>query len=58
MQHSEAVQQSFLKSTLLPSRLDHFTATSAQSLAVQAHAEASDELDFESFLTQWNDYRL
>ncbi|MBC52250.1 MAG: glutamate--cysteine ligase [Gammaproteobacteria bacterium] len=58
MQHSEAVQQGFMKSTLLPSRLDHFTAASAQSLAAQAYAEASDELDFESFLTQWNDYRL
>jgi glutamate--cysteine ligase len=58
MQHSEGVQQGFLSSPLLPARQDHFTATSAESLIAQAQAEASDELDFESFLTQWNDYRL
>lgn len=58
MHQSELIQQGFLQSSVQPSRLDHFTAVSAHSLATQSHAEASDEVDFETFLAQWNDYRL
>lgn len=58
MQQSEHTQQLFQQNPLTPTKLDHFTASSALSLASQAHAEANDTMEFEAFLTQWNDYRI
>jgi glutamate--cysteine ligase len=58
MQQSEQTQSWFVTHPLAPSRLDHFTAASAQSLAAQAFAETSDTIGFEEFLAQWNDYHI
>jgi glutamate--cysteine ligase len=58
MQQAEHTQQLFQQNPLAALTLDHFTAASAQSLASQAHAEASDTMDFDNFLKQWNDYQI
>lgn len=58
MQASEKTLELFANSTLTPSRLDHFTAASAQSLAAQALAEQQDTESFEEFLARWNNYTL
>lgn len=58
MQASEKTMQLFAQSALTPSRLDHFTAASAQSLAAQAMAEQQDTESFDEFLARWNDYKL
>jgi glutamate--cysteine ligase len=58
MQLAEKTMNNFADSTLNPSRADHLTAASAQSLAALAQIESQDNLSFDDFLAHWNDYKL
>lgn len=55
---SEQTLTHFAHNTMAATRADHLVAASAQSLAAQAQMEAQDSVSFDSFLAQWNDYKL